>query len=304
MKEIKKLFEPLNLIYYEYDAKENLFTLDKEWSREHILDELIKITHTLTSNNIKFYVDENQSIVLKEKSTLEDRLKRYFQALYAYVRNSRMNIYVLSDKKVKWAKNLPVFGVKYLKESIAFGEYEALVFTSKNAILALKSQGKEWKKIPSYVIAPQSAKVLKSMGGSLKFVGKENHGDAFANEIIGKLKGKKVLYVRGRSVISDLVNILNTAGVLCDEQIVYETQCKEMQTKKKLPKGAMIIFSSPSTIECFFKNMQWDESYRAIAIGKTTASHFPSYITPYIADTTSLESCVKKAIELENKGHE
>ena len=44
--------------------------------------------------------------------------------------------------------------------------------------------------------------------------------------------------------------------------------------------------------------MSWDESFKAISIGHTTAKYFPSNITPLIADTTSLESCVKKAIEL------
>lgn len=300
-KEIEKLLEPLNLIYYEYDPQTHSLEPDTEWSREHILDELIKITHVLTTQRIKFFVDEKQSVLLEERASFSQKIKRSFKRLYTHFKNSTMQIYVLSDKKVKWAKNLPVFEVKRLAFEADVKIYDGLIFTSQNAIYALNGQNKHWKKIPSYVIAPQSAKVLKSLGGNLKFVGKEKHGDAFARELLEKLKGKRVLYVRGESVVSDLVNILNAGGVACEECVVYKTQCKEMKQKKRLPKGAIIIFSSPSTIECFFKNMEWDESYKAIAIGKTTAGYFPAHIIPTIADTTSLEACVKKAIELDSQ---
>jgi uroporphyrinogen-III synthase len=300
-KEIEKLLEPLNLLYYEYDPKTGSLQPDAKWPREHILDELIKITHALTTRRIKFFVDEKQSVLLEERASFSQKIKRSFKRLYAHFKNSAMKIYVLSDKKVKWAKNLPVNEVKPLAFEVDVKIYDGLVFTSKNAIYTHNAQNKHWKKIPSYVIAPQSAKVLKSMGGNLKVFCKQKNGDAFAGDLMERLKGKRVLYVRGESVVSDLVNILNAGGVACDERVVYKTRCKEMKQKKRLPKGATIIFSSPSTIECFFKNMEWDESYKAIAIGKTTARYFPAHIIPTIADTTSLEACVKKAIELDSQ---
>ncbi len=298
MKEIEKLLEPLSLIYYEYDAKANALIPDAKWSKEHILDELIKITHMLTTHHKPFYVDDRQHILLKSKESLLQKLKRHVINLYANIQNSNKNIYVLSDKKVKWAKNLPVFEVKHLAFDGDLGAYDGLVFTSKNAIYSLAAQNKLYKKMPSYVIAPQTAKVLKSVGGSLKFVGKEKHGDAFAYELLEKFHGKKLLYLRGESVVSNLVGILNDGGVVCDEAVVYKTQCRVMPNRRALPKGATIIFSSPSTIECFLKNFEWDESYRAIAIGKTTAAYMPEHMRHFIAETTSLDSCVKRALEL------
>jgi len=298
MKKIKKLIDSLDLIYYEYDASSNLLVLDKNWSKDHILDELIKVTFMLSSNNVKFYINEDKSIVLTDTNTIVNRIQRFFQSIFDYVNNSRMNIYVLSDKKVKWAKNLPVFEIRYMEQKIDLTSYDAIVFTSKNAIYALDTMDNTWKKKPAYVIAPQTAKVLKHLGGNLKFVGKEKHGNEFALELVEKLKNKKVLYIRGSSVVSDLVNILKRDEIHCDELIVYETVCKEFTKKIKLPKKSTIIFSSPSTIKCFLKNIDWDESYQAISIGHTTAKYFPPNISTEIADTTSLESCVKKAIEL------
>jgi len=302
MKKLKNILEPLNLIYYEYDPKKNLLILDKNWPEDYTFTELIKITYALSKNHINFFIDENKSIVIADADTLFKKIKRYFNTAVSNMRNSRMNIYILSDKKVKWAKNLPVFEIEPIKQDVDFSDYDALIFTSKNAIYALDAMDKTWKKKPAYVIAPETAKIVKHLGGNLKFVGKEKHGDQFALEIVKKFQHQKLLYVRASKVVSNILDILNTNDIECDELIVYQTICKQFDKKVKLPKNTTIIFSSPSTIECFFKNISWDESFKAISIGNTTAQYFPPNITPVISDTTSLESCVKKAIELNSQG--
>ncbi len=298
MKKIYNILEPLNLIYYEYEPKMNLLILDKNWPANYTFSELIKITYALSKNHINFFIDENKSIVIADSDTLFKKIKRYFKSTVLNIRNSRMNIYILSDKKVKWAKNLPVFEIQPIKKDVDFSTYDALIFTSKNAIYALNTFDQTWKKKPAYVIAPETAKIVKHLGGNLKFVGKEKHGDQFALEIVKKFKHEKVLYIKASKIVSNIVDILNTNDIVCDELTVYETVCKQFDEKVKLPKNSTIIFSSPSTIECFLKNISWDESFKAVSIGNTTAQYFPKNITPVISDTTSLDSCVKKAIEL------
>jgi uroporphyrinogen-III synthase len=193
-----------------------------------------------------------------------------------------------------------MFEIKYIHKKIDYSFYDALIFTSKNAILAINDMDDEWKNIPTYVIAAQTAKTLEDLGGKLSFVGKTGHGNSFALEIAELLKEKKVLYLGALEVVSNLVEILQDNGVICDVEVIYETVCKKYEKKIELPKNSIIIFSSPSTIKCFFKNIQWDKSYKAVAIGETTANYFPPNIVPFVADTTSLESCVIKAIELSN----
>lgn len=208
-------------------------------------------------------------------------------------------IYILSDKKVKNTINLPMINISYISQNIKFSEYDAIVFTSRNAIKSLDSYGEDWKKIPAYVIAPETAKTLKSLGGNVSYIGDSGHGNDFAQEIKEKLSGKKVLYACGKKVVSNLFEILNDSGVFCERVVVYETVCKKYEEKIILPKDSVIIFSSPSTLACFFKNISdWDESYKAVSIGKTTAQYFPNHIKPFISETTSLESCVEKALEL------
>jgi len=208
-------------------------------------------------------------------------------------------IYILSDKKVKNTINLPMIDISYISQDIQFSEYDAIVFTSRNAIKSLDHFGEEWKEVPAFVIAPETAKTLKSLGGNVEYVGHSGHGNDFADEIKEKLYGKKVLYACGKKVVSNLFDILSKSGVFCKRVPVYETVCKHYEEKIFLPKDSVIIFSSPSTIACFFKNISdWDESYKAVSIGKTTAQYFPNHIKPFISETTSLESCVQKALEL------
>lgn len=301
MKKIEKLIEHLNLIYYEYDKDTHSFILDRSYSNEHIFEELIKITYILSKHNINFFVDGNKSLVLNSKNSFSSKIKRVLGSFLENIKNSSLNIYVLNDKKVKWAKNLPVIKIETINATFNISSYDAIIFTSKSAIHSLNSYNKEWKNKPLYVIAPQTAKVASNLGGKIKFVSKEKHGDEFADELIPLLKNKKVLYIRGSKIVSNLVDKLNANDVTCDEAIVYQTLCIDFKKKIKLPKKSVIIFSSPSTIECFLKNATWDESYRAVSIGHTTQKYFPPYITPVVADTTSLDSCVKKAIELISK---
>lgn len=301
MKKINSMLESLSLIYYEYDTKTNQFIVDQNWPKDYAFTELIKITHILTKEHINFFVDENRSIVIADSDSLLNKIKRYYNAIRSNIRNRRMNIYILNDQKVKWAKNLSLYEIQFIQQNIDLSKYDALIFTSKNAIYAIDSFDKTWKKKPAYVIAPQTAKILKHLGGNLKFVGKEKHGNEFALELVERFKHQKILYIRASRVVSDLVKILNTNDIECDELVVYETLCKKLTKKVKIPKNATIVFSSPSSIECFFKNMTWDESFKAVSIGKTTAKYLPENITPALSDTTSLDSCVKKAIEINSQ---
>ncbi|MEA1915712.1 MAG: uroporphyrinogen-III synthase [Campylobacterota bacterium] len=207
-------------------------------------------------------------------------------------------IYLLSDKNMEGVNNLPVIGIKTLEQELDLSAYEALIFTSKNAIATLDTLDASWHNIPAYAIAPQTAKVIQKHQGTLAFTGKSGHGNDFAQELIPLLKHKKALYVRGKKVVSKLLEILEQHKIDCDELITYETQCKNYSKKEQPEKNAIIIFSSPSTIECFFKNFTWDESYHAIAIGDTTAQYFPKEVIPHIAQNTSLQACIDLAYTL------
>ena len=208
------------------------------------------------------------------------------------------NIYLLSNRKVDGVNSLPLFKIQYIETKIDLKQYDILIFTSKSAVYSIDTQNKDWKKIASCAIAKKTADVIKKYDGNLIFTGNSGHGDQFAYELIDQLKNKKVLYLRGSKVVSNLVNILKEHKIDCSEEIIYKTVCNDQIESFKLPKNSKIIFSSPSTIKCFLDKFSWDDSFTAVCIGNTTASYLPQNINYVISEDRSLESCILKAKEV------
>jgi uroporphyrinogen-III synthase len=290
----------LNLLYYEYNVNSHTFIPDTTYTPSQRYDELMKLTYELSKNKLDYEVKKDKSVILVDKRKVKKGfIKQILESFTMKIKIKNMNIFTLGDKKVQNAKSLPVYKINYLESDIDFTKYDALVFTSKNSVMAIDSFNKNWRSIPAYTIASGTAKTVKRLGGKLKFVGITKHGNEFASELVGELDGKKVLYLRGKTVVSNLIEILDNAKINCDNVVVYENVCNTDLKIKELPLNSYIIFSSPSTIDCFLKNFEWKPSYKAISIGHTTAKYFPEYINPIISYTTSIDSCVNKAIELE-----
>ena len=292
---IKKIIDSLNLIYYEFDSKENILIKDINYSNRFTEMEFLKITYYLSKQNISFKVLKNKTISFSETNF---NIKNYLSKIMRDFTNQKQNIFLLNDTEVPGAINIPLFRIIYFEKKIKLMDYDAIIFSSKNAIKAIDSMNKDWKKIPSYVISEQTGKLVKDLNGKLEYISKQKHGNEFAYEIADFLKNKKVLYIRGKKIVSDLIAILKDKNVNCEDEIIYENCFNEEVKKVNIPKNSKIIFTSPSTIEYFFKVFSWDESYTAISIGKTTAQYFPKNIKAIIADNTSFKSCVDKALEI------
>lgn len=288
-----KVIDSLNLIYYEYDKNKNTLIKDINYTNRFSDMEFFKITYYLSKENIPFKVLKNKSISLAKTSF---SIKSCVSSIIENVKNQ--NIFLLNDKKVYGANNIPLFKIVYLNKKIDLFNYDAIIFTSKNAIKAIDCINKDWKSIPSYVISEQTAKLVKDLNGKVEYVSKIKHGNEFAYEILESLKNKKVLYIRGREIVSNLINILKMNNINCVDEVIYENCFNDSVKTIKIPKNSKIIFTSPSSIKYFFKVFSWDESYKAISIGKTTAQYFPRNIKPFIADNTSFKSCVDKAREI------
>ena len=208
------------------------------------------------------------------------------------------SIFILSEKEYEGACNLPVILIKYLTKKINLSSYEALVFSSKNGVVGVDRLNQAWKKIPSYSIGSGTSKEIKKRGGKVVYEARSSYGDNFASEIKKILAGKKTLFLRAKVVTSNLNSILKANGVLLDEMIVYETVCGDCEMIKAPPGGSFIIFSSPSTIECFFRCFSWDKSYTAIVIGAKTASFMPSQIPYVTAPKQTINSCIELSYDL------
>ncbi len=203
------------------------------------------------------------------------------------------NIYLLNDQKYDGIKNLPVFTINYLPCEISFDDYDYIIFTSKNAIKAIDSFNNTWQTTSALTIAPNTAKAVKKYAGKVEFVGTCSYGDEFAMEILDIVADKRILFLRAKKVMSNLYNILTKQGIDITENIIYETVVLTLDKALQPPLHSIIVFSSPSTVAGFLHNFSWHSSYKAVAIGKTTADSLPSYIGYTIARTP----CIKDAIE-------
>jgi len=207
-----------------------------------------------------------------------------------------LSIYILSEKEYEGAKNLPCILIKHISCEVDLDGYDALIFSSKNGVEALQKLDKNWINLPSYSIGSGTSKAIEKYNGQIVYEAKSSYGDDFAKEIADRLSGKKVLFLRAKIVTSSLNKILLDAGVELSEMVVYESVCNECNNLVKPPKGSCIVFSSPSTIECFFKCFSWDESFKAVVIGKVTEKYMPKDVPYILSDEQNIPSCIAKCI--------
>ncbi len=210
-------------------------------------------------------------------------------------------IYILSEKQFDGAENLPCIMIEYKEKEINLSDYDALIFSSKNGVYALDKINPLWRDIPSYAIGSGTATAIENLRGNVVYSARSSYGDDFAKEIRDTLKGKKALFLRPVVVTSSLNTILEEAGVFLSQEVVYETKCAPCDTLKKPKIGAIIIFSSPSTISCFFNCFTWHESYQAVVIGDVTASAMPKNVSFRKSIKQTIPSCIELANTLSKK---
>ncbi|BCD67675.1 uroporphyrinogen-III synthase [Nitratiruptor sp. YY09-18] len=208
------------------------------------------------------------------------------------------NIYILSQSNVEGAKRLPLIRQKFFSPSISLDKYDYLIFTSKNSVKALEQIDPSWKKIPAFAIGKATAKMIENFGGKVINSDYAFYGQDFAMQIEQYTKeGRRLLFPRAKVVVTPLGEILRKRGMEVDEVIVYETLCSECKELEPPPKDAHIIFSSPSTIQCFFRCFSWDPSYKAYAIGKKSAQVLPKDVPYTLFEGKSLQEiidCIRK----------
>jgi uroporphyrinogen-III synthase len=174
--------------------------------------------------------------------------------------------------------------------------YDAIIFTSTNSVKAFEHYHDILKIKQIYPIGEATNSALIRLGIPTIQVGENLTGNAFATAVAPLLQGLKTLFPHAQKMVSKAKEIFSDAGLDITYHIAYETVCHK--SDEVIDEGSVIIFSSPSTIECFFKNYTWDESYKAVVIGETTASYMPQEIGYELSDHHTLEACVVRAKEL------
>lgn len=207
-------------------------------------------------------------------------------------------IYLLSPMAQEGICHLPMIDFTLLDVKIDFTRYDILMFTSKQAVKSVEMLNKKWKDIPCFAIGSATAREIENLGGKVVYKPEFFYGETLSKDIIQKFQHKKILYLRPKEISFDSKYFLSKEGIDIKEQIIYQTSCVHYTNKNKPRNGAIIIFTSPSTIHCFFKNFDWDKSYTAVVIGESTKKNLPTNIKCVVADEPLIDACIKKAKSL------
>ncbi len=206
-------------------------------------------------------------------------------------------IYLLSPLVKEETIALPMIRFDITAKALDLRMCDVLMFTSKQAVLSAEEINPRWKEIPCLAIGTATANQIVSLGGNVLYHPEKFYGHTLSQDIIEKFHDKKILYLRPKVISFDSKTFLQEAGVEIDEHILYETSCITYTDTDKPRQNAIIIFTSPSTIRCFFKNFTWDEGYTAIVIGESTKAHLPQNIHYQVADEPTIDACIKKAYQ-------
>ena len=206
-------------------------------------------------------------------------------------------IYLVSNTKTadESVVNLSVSKIEFLKFEINLSKFDALVATSKNAFKALKfNEISALENLPVFAIANSCATSAREFGFSEIYTGQNAHGDDFAREILPLLKGKKVLYLKGKDSASNFLEILQKGGVNIKAVVAYENVLNPCKMELKPPKNSILIFASPINVRNFLTNFGWDESYQTISIGKVTAKEL-NFTKPIVSQSQDINACIALA---------
>jgi uroporphyrinogen-III synthase len=207
-------------------------------------------------------------------------------------------IYLFSISSHPLAISINSLDITFLKPDIDFSKYDYIIITSKQASQALKQyESSKYLMKKALCVSKQSAIAYEKLGGTVL-----NIGAGYGDNLIGKIKEypkeTKWLYLRAKIVASDFVSKCQEDGYNIDEIVVYESVCSKDIEHVKVEDDSVLIFTSPSSVNCFLKNHTINLSNIVVVIGKTTAKALPKNIKYILSKDTTIDSCIDIAQNL------
>lgn len=206
-------------------------------------------------------------------------------------------IYTLTDTVVEGAISLPIIKTVFRDFTVPKNDYDAVVFTSKNAVSGYDRRDTSWREKCIFTIGEATRNCVHTYGTQVQYTLPQGGGNELAQAILGHSHVKRVLYPHGAVISSSLPVLLKESGIDVYEVVVYETICVECIDTKP-PKNSIIIFSSPSSVRGFQNVCGWDESYICVAIGHTTAAAIDFCEHIFISPERTLRAAVDFAKRL------
>ena len=217
------------------------------------------------------------------------------------MKNENLPIYLLSPTSKPGVRHLPMIRFDLIPQSIDFSRFDGVILTSKQGVIALDEvSGGAWRSLPAAAIGKQTAAEIEARGGEVVYTASKAYGDVLAKELSERFADLRWLYARPKVVVSKIAAQLREAGIEVEEAVIYETSCVRYDASRRPEKGAALIFTAPSIVRCFFENFDWDDSWKAVAIGEKTAQTFPEGVRSRLSPTTSIDEAIRFSRTLVN----
>ncbi|WP_086303993.1 uroporphyrinogen-III synthase [Campylobacter devanensis] len=209
-------------------------------------------------------------------------------------------IYLISNTPFddESVEQISLCDIKFNKFNIDLSEFDALIVTSKNGINSLKFNSIILADILVFAIGKATALSCREFGFTQIYEAKNSHGSEFGAEILEKLYGKRVLFIKAKETISNLDIYFNQNGIDISVIDGYENLILKKDISSKPKSNSILIFTSPINVRAFIQNLGWDDSYKAVAIGKATAQALNPYTDPIISKSQTIKDCVELAKSL------
>lgn len=206
-------------------------------------------------------------------------------------------IYLISKTPYPGVNHIPILKTHFFTPDIHFDRYDGLIVTSKQILKALEPYPQSWKKLPMIAVSEQTAEIFRSAGCNIVEVA-NGYGNGILSIVLEQFREYRWLYLRPSVVATPWAKEIALAGVDIDDAVLYETECNEKIREEQIAKDAVLIFTSPSSIECFIRHHELVETQTIVVIGKTTQNALPKGVESFQSTETSIASVVEKAYEL------
>lgn len=190
---------------------------------------------------------------------------------------------------------LELLSIEFLKVDLSLSDFDAIIVSSKNAIKSLAFNNIKPVEVPLYAISDKTAQSAKDFGFTQVINTNSKDQAQMAEFLAPRLLGKKALYLRAKQVAGDLAASLAKAGVRLSQCVCY--QSKHSQNLPKIEQdSAIFIFASALNFKAFYSLYGWQDGWRGVAIGTSTAKALSQKgINAITSQIPSIANCIELA---------
>lgn len=203
-------------------------------------------------------------------------------------------IYLISKTSYEGVIHVPILKTCFFAPDIDFSHYEGIIVTSKQILKALEPYSEEWKALPIIAVSEPTADVFRTQGCVITAVA-NGYGEGIEAIIREESLQKRWLYLRPEQVASSWAEEARKNGVKIDEAVMYKTVCNDEASHFEIEENGVLIFASPSSINCFLQNYSILATHSIVVIGKTTQKALPLGLSSSLSATPSIASAVELA---------